>query len=153
MSVTLNNTEPIDQHDLTFDNLLSNLQGNILKGHGRDYTANIFVEFNPAKLGEVRKWIHQFAAEHVTSAKKQLKENERFKRNGVPGGLFAGLYVTAKGYEFFQVPAAKRPSDSSFGKGMEQAALNDPPRTEWESTFRDLNIHVMFLLGDDDRPD
>jgi Dyp-type peroxidase family len=151
MAVNLNNPKPIDQNDLKFDSLLSNLQGNILKGHGRDYTANIFVEFDATKLSEVREWIHNFAAKCVTSAKVQLKENERFKRNGVPGGLFAGLYVTAKGYEYFQVPSGKRPSDSSFRNGMEAAALNDPPRSQWEPTFRGLNIHVMVLLGDDDK--
>ena len=34
-----------------------------------------------------------------------------FKRNHVSGGLFAGLYVTKKGYDYFQVLAVKRPSD------------------------------------------
>ena len=151
MAINLNNLKPIDQNDLKFDDLLSNLQGNILKGHGRDHTANIFVEFDAAKLADVREWIHEFAEEHVTSAKKQLKENERFKRHQVPGGLFAGLYVSAKGYELFQVPVGKRPSDPSFGQGMEQADLNDPPVAEWEPTFRDLNIHVMILLGHADK--
>jgi Dyp-type peroxidase family len=150
MSVNLNNTKPIDQNDLEFDALLSNLQGNILKGHGRDFTANIFVEFDATKLVEVRTWIHKFM-ESVTSAKKQLKENERFKRNGVRGGLFTGLYVTAKGYDYFQVPLGKRPSDPSFRNGMEQATLNDPPRANWEPAFRDLSIHVMVLLADDDK--
>ena len=151
MPVNLSNIEPIDQNDLTFDALLSNLQGNILKGHGRDHTANIFVEFDPAKLDEVREWIHDFAAERITSAKKQLKENERFKRNHVSGGLFVGLYVTAKGYEYFQVPLENRPLDPAFNIGMENASLQDPPQSDWEPTFRDLNIHVMLLLGDDDK--
>ena len=148
MATNLNNTKPIDQNDFKFDNLLSNLQGNILKGHGRDHTANIFVEFDPAQLAAAREWIHEFAEKHVTSAKKQLAENERYKRNQVSGGTFAGLYVTAAGYGYFQVPAAKRPSDPSFQLGMENAALEDPPRALWEPAFRDLNIHVMILLAD-----
>ena len=151
MPINLNNTTPIDQNDLKFDDLLSNLQGNILKGHGRDHTANIFVEFDGSKLPKVRAWIHDFAAERVTSAKKQLKENERFKRHGIPGGMFAGIYVTAKGYDYFQVPAAKRPADPSFRNGMENAALADPPPAEWEPAFRELNIHIMVILGDDQK--
>ena len=151
MSISLDNAAPIDQNDLKFNDLLSNLQGNILKGHGRDHTANIFIEFDPAKRTQVREWIHRFADERVTSAKRQLKEIERFKRNHVPGGLFVGLYVTAKGYEYFEVPPAKRPDDSSFRNGMENASLQDPPRAQWEATFRELNIHVMILLGDDDK--
>lgn len=151
MSVNLNNTKPIDQNDLKFDDLLSNLQGNILKGHGRDHTANIFVEFDATKLADVREWIHEFAEERVTSAKKQLKENERFKRNKVPGDLFAGIYITAKGYDYFGVPVGKRPKDDSFKKGMELAALNDPPVKDWEGNFREITIHVMILLGDGDK--
>lgn len=151
MPTNLANTAPIDQNDLQFDALLSNLQGNILKGHGRDHTANIFVEFDPARLAEAREWIHLFTDEHVTSAKRQLKENERFKRNGVPGGLFAGVYVTALGCEFFKVAKGKKPGDASFQGGMEKAKLNDPLRAKWDAPFRELNIHLMILLGHDDK--
>ena len=151
MPIDLNNTKPIDQNDLKFNDLLSNLQGNILKGHGRDHTANIFVEFDPAKLPQVREWIHAFADKHVTSAKKQAKENERFKRNKVSGGIFSGLYVSAKGYDYFGVAAGQQPKDLSFRNGMEKAALNDPPAIDWEANFREITIHIMILLGDDDK--
>ena len=151
MSTNLNNADPIDQNDFKFDELLSNLQGNILKGHGRNHTANIFVEFDPAKLADVREWVHEFVDNHVTSAKKQLAENERYKRNQVSGGTFAGLYISAAGYKYFKVPTAKRPSDVSFQGGMENATLEDPPRVDWEPAFRDLNIHVMILLADADK--
>ena len=151
MSIDLKTQSHIDQNDLKFDDLLSSLQGNILKGHGRDHTANIFVQFDPKKLEQVRAWIHDFADQRVTSAKRQLKEIEIFKRNKVPGGLFVGLYVTAKGCEYFKVSAEKLPEDTSFRNGMEKAELNDPPKEEWEETFKKLDIHVMILLGDDDK--
>lgn len=151
MPIALKNTKPIDQNDFQFDPLLSQLQGNILKGHGRDHTANIFIEFDPAKLATVREWVHTFARERVTSAKRQLKENERFKRSRVSGGLFVGLYISAKGYEYFHVDDAKRPKDESFRKGMEAAPLNDPPVAQWEANFREITIHAMILLGDDDK--
>ena len=144
------NTEPIDQNDLKYNALLSNLQGNILKGHGRDHTANIFVQFHPEQLEKAKDWIHDFA-EKVTTAKVQLKETERFKRNRISGGIFKGLYVTAKGYEYFGTPDAKRPADASFRDGMENAKLKDPLKNEWEPTFRELEIHIMILLGDDDK--
>lgn len=150
MPINLANTAPIDQNDFKFDALLSNLQGNILKGHGRDHTANIFVEFSAAKKAEVREWLHAFA-DDVTSTKKQLKENERFKRNNVPGEIFRGIYISAKGYSYFDVPVAKQPKDPSFRNGMEKAGLNDPPVSAWEANFREINIHVMILLGDDDK--
>ncbi len=144
------NTEPIDQNDLEYNALLSNLQGNILKGHGRDHTANIFVQFHPEQLDKAKDWIHDFA-EKVTTAKVQLKENERFKRNRISGGIFKGLYVTAKGYDYFGTLDEKRPADASFRGGMENAELKDPKKEEWEPTFRELEIHIMILLGDDDK--
>ena len=37
---------PVDQNDPIYDSLFSNLQGNILKQHGRSYTTNIFLKFD-----------------------------------------------------------------------------------------------------------
>lgn len=143
----------IDQNDTANDELLGAIQGNILKGHGRDRTANIFLEFHPDRIGQARAWIAQFAHTTVTSAKEQLAQTERFKRHKVPGGLFAGLYISAAGYDFLGVPETLRPDtlDSPFGRGMREAQLNDPPVDKWEPTFRALTIHVMVLLGHDDK--
>jgi deferrochelatase/peroxidase EfeB len=44
MALTLNETA-IDYRDPKFDKMLSNLQGNILKGHGRNHTTHIFIKF------------------------------------------------------------------------------------------------------------
>ena len=51
--------------------LLVNLQGNILKGHGRHHTSNLFIAFNPGKKPEAKKFIAQVGAD-VTSALDQL---------------------------------------------------------------------------------
>lgn len=150
-STPLNNTVPIDQHDLKFDALLANLQGNILKSHGRDHTAHIFVEFHPTQRTAARAWIREFGGNDVTSAKKQLREIERFKQHGVPGELFVGLYLSAAGLTYFNVDNGQFPADPSFQRGMENAGLNDPARDTWESTFKDLEIHALILLADDDK--
>jgi len=144
---------PIDQNDTVNDALLSALQGNILKGHGRDRTANIFLEFHPDQIKAARIWIAEFADTMVTSAKEQLAQNERFKRHKVSGGLFAGLYISAAGYQFLQVAPELQPdvADSSFGRGMRHADLNDPEIDCWEPTFGKLQIHVMVLLAHDEK--
>ena len=36
---------PINWTDPAFSKVLANLQGNILKGHGRDHTRNLFLSF------------------------------------------------------------------------------------------------------------
>jgi hypothetical protein len=43
--ITLKNKKPVDINDLSYDELFENLQGIILKGHGRNFTAHIFVRF------------------------------------------------------------------------------------------------------------
>lgn len=145
----------IDQNHPQHDALLSQLQGNILKGHGRDHTANIFLEFHDSQQDEVRVWLADFSSAMVTTAKQQLAENERFKRHQVPGGLFAGIYLAAAGYEYLAVPDEQWPVDNAdtFARGMNDAqiTLNDTVPAEWDPTFQDINIHAMVLLAHDDK--
>jgi Dyp-type peroxidase family len=141
----------IDQNDVAHDSLLSSIQGNILKGHGRDYTANIFIEFHPDQIGKATAWVNKFAEEKVTSAKKQLAETARFKRHKIPGGLFAGLYLSWAGYRYFNIAERPEEENSSFALGMRGADLKDPLPATWDPVFRDLSIHAMVLLAHDDK--
>ncbi len=138
----------IDVRNLSFDRFLSNLQGNILKGHGRDNTVNIFMKFDPAKKPLVKTWLKTFASKKLTSCKEQLRQRELFKRNSTPGGLFSALYITAKGYDFLGLPTAPF-ADPSFKTGMKSGTLADPPVAEWEGGFQQ-EIHLMLLLAHDD---
>lgn len=114
----LNNTEPIDPRDLRYDKFLAGLQGNILKGHGRDNTVHMLVSFKQNKAAEVKKWIGDFAAHKVTSFKEQLRQREIFKRNKIAGGLFAGLYFTARFYtDFGFVDKDLTPGNTDFEDG------------------------------------
>lgn len=145
--INLNQTA-IDVRDLNFDKFLSNLQGNILKGHGRDNTVHIFSRFKPGKIAEVKAWLQNFTKQNVTSCKEQLRQRELFKRNGTPGSLFAGLYLTAKCYEYLGLPTAPF-GDPSFKAGMKNADLDDPPVASWEPGYQQ-DVHAMILLADDD---
>lgn len=42
MPINLSNTAPVSASDPALAALLQNLQGNILKGHGRDHTVHLF---------------------------------------------------------------------------------------------------------------
>lgn len=146
------NQKAIDARDLKFNDLFLNLQGNILKGHGRNHTTNIFVKFTTGKTAETKQWLRDFGENTVTSCKTQLRETERFQRNKVPGGMFFSIYLSAKDYEYLEKSAINpnplsKFSDQSFVQGMKNAQLHDPSVTDWEEAFRG-KIHAMILIAD-----
>lgn len=134
----------IDYRDLGFDKFLSNLQGNILKGHGRNDTVHIIVKFKDDKKTEAKKWIASFANEKVTSFKEQLRQRELFKRNKAKDGLFAGIYFTKSFYQYLGLDISK--FESSFQNGMKAAHLSDPLIKDWQEEYRG-DIHAMILLA------
>jgi Dyp-type peroxidase family len=142
-------SSPVDQNDFEYNALFSDLQGNILKQHGRNHTANIFVKFDANRKTKAQEWINQFA-ERITSCKIQLRETEIYKRNNVSGGTFYNFFLSADGYRFFGQETGGF-KDQSFLDGMKnsQDKLKDPSKDKWEKGFRDP-IHAMILVADTD---
>lgn len=132
--------------------LLQALQGNILKGHGRKHTANIFFKLDPAKPVPSRRALRELANFHLTSAHQQLVQTQAFKDHGVSGGGFAHLALTAKGYQALGAAAAA-PADADFQGGMRSAAsvgaLADPPVNQWEAPFQQ-EIHGLLLAAEEE---
>jgi Dyp-type peroxidase family len=140
--------------------LLPHMQGNILKGHGRDHTMHIFLQFEPSKRGQVINWIAGLVPDTITSAEKQLAERAAYKTNGTPGGIFASFYLSAKGYDALGINTMpnsagfSKPLDRSFRAGMRNPlilqALNDnlSPESTWERGYLN-DIHAMLLLAHD----
>ncbi|HEX9926932.1 MAG TPA: Dyp-type peroxidase [Pyrinomonadaceae bacterium] len=144
--------------------LLANLQGNILKGHGRDHTVHIFVKFKPQNVRTLRKKLIALANDYVVSALQQQIEREQFKKHKIPGALFGNLFLTANGYRALgftpaQMANAFTEANTAFGtqsnflEGMQAHGdeLNDPPLAEWEEGYQAGAIDAMILLADDDR--
>ena len=162
MTVDLSNTAPIDPGDPQFAPMLQNLQGNILKGHGRNFTVHIFLELE-IEANNVRPALTALAGQYVTSAAQQLSDTDQFKNFGIPGGLFGSLFLTKRGYAKLgftdaQIATAfpEKPGDfgtlSNFADGMAAgiADLNDPPETAWDAGYQGGRIDAMLLLADDD---
>jgi deferrochelatase/peroxidase EfeB len=136
----------IEATDPRWANIYKNMQGNILKGHGRDHATMIFLNFQQKDRTPSRKALKKFAEHHVTSFYKQLWERERYKRNKVPGDIFGSLFITQKGYEYLHEEPLL--DDKAFVAGMKaRTKLNDPPVTRGSGYSR--TIHVMLLLADD----
>lgn len=140
---------------LDLDNqILDDLQGNILKGHGREHSVHLFLMLHndPDAARRAAKWIAEtFAVDYITSARKQLSEAEDFRRSGGSGGLFANFFLSGKGYARLGLHPPTDPPDLKFWKGMQKSAgeLKDPPPTEWEAEYQG-EIHASILLAHDD---
>jgi Dyp-type peroxidase family len=146
-------TKPIKDEALPDLRLaLTNLQGNILSGHGRDRTGHIFLRFKSDQQLGVKQWIQRLA-ELVTSAQQQLEEVKQYRQYGIPGRLFMSFFLSASGYEYLGLDPANNSGfdDEAFLHGMKAAQyrLNDPPREVWEEGYKN-DIHAMVLLADDD---
>lgn len=140
---------------------LDDLQGNILKGHGRDHTLSVFFHFNAGQQVKAKAWLASFTKQFVPSANKQLADTQLFKDEGLPGGIFTNVFLTHKCYTYLGIPENKIPTDAKFRAGMAasnndpstpipglNSSLNDPPVSDWEAGFGGL-IHVMVLIADD----
>lgn len=160
------NVGPID-FDPNFDEMLKDIQGNILKDHGRDFAVHIFLQFNEGKENDVMQWIRKFE-QYVTSAMRQQEDTQhrtegrdRLKREGkkvldINPGLddrpFVNFFISAQGYEYLKQGTPPEQKGDSFKTGMKQAGqhLEDPDSKKWENGYRNT-IHAMLLIANDDR--
>jgi Dyp-type peroxidase family len=125
--------------------MLHDLQGNILKGYGREATSNLFLRFDPNQAARARTFLAAFAP-FVTSALEQLIATDRYKENGASGGDFYGLFLSATGYAALDEQDCM-PLGAAFQDGMKQRpALGDPGLAEWDLAFRG-DIHAMILVA------
>lgn len=126
--------------------MLRSLQGNILKGHGRPATINLFFHFAPAKKHTMRAAIREIANYHATSAYQQLLETAEFQATGQSGNPFVSIFLSAKGYAALGIAAAQTPGDPGFTAGMKAAVLGDTAVGTWDAGFQG-QIDGMILVG------
>lgn len=114
----------IKRDDPAYQPLFKDLQGNILKGHGRNYVRLIFLQFkhdSEQDREKVKEWIKKVIAPRLTSAQKQFEHIKEHKTR--PTGK---LNLSA--------PAAKRdPGFMMFlltAKGYQEALGITPPKPE-----------------------
>jgi hypothetical protein len=90
-SFDLNNKSPIDEDDLKVQALSGPLQGDILKGHGREFSVHIFFSFRD-DIPAVRRQLAELTRQYAASALRQYHEARKFKASATPGGLFGNLF-------------------------------------------------------------
>lgn len=161
MPIDLNReSTPVNPEDAKYLTMLANLQGGILKSHGRFFAAHVFLTF-AADASKVRRWLSTFTARYVTSALRQHYETKEYRVNRISGRLFGGIYLSAAGYKnlgcedldkFVEEESPKTQTGICFKDGMAnfEFELGDKPRSDWEANFRDNQIDALILLADDD---
>ncbi len=133
--------------------MLANLQGNILKGHGRNRTATIFVRIKRGKSTQARAFFKKYAAQKVMSAADQLTAAAIFRKNpnsrdALVTRAFVTIVLSNSGYAALKVAPASTPADAAFVAGLKARGplLNDPPKDNWHVGYRG-DLHAMILIG------
>jgi Dyp-type peroxidase family len=148
----------LDNHDLITDGdpdyapILSDLQPNILTGHGRDNACFFLLQLaGGADASKQAAALVQALLQHLDFPSELDVRAQRRRRPGKAAkpadGPVAVLLFTASGYAKLGVAA---PSDSAFQAGMaaRAAALNDPSPTSWDPRYR--GIDALLLVAFDD---
>jgi Dyp-type peroxidase family len=165
--------EPIRWNDWTKDgdllSLLADLQANILKGHGRDHTKNIFLSFDGMAQAAIAALLRDLSFV-TTSALEQLREAEAFSAAKVSGGTVICVMLSAGGYSKLGIAGSNIPGDHAFRAGMKARGqleamtfstipgkfppINDPERQNWEKGEAwdpdKAAPDAMVLVADDD---
>jgi deferrochelatase/peroxidase EfeB len=134
--------------DATVRRLLSGMQANIVKGHGREHTRNLFWSFQGADPNDLRAVVRRIGR-NMPSALDQLQAAERFKETGVSGGPVLCFFLRPGGYAVLQAEAAA-PDAADFAQGMQVrgSSINDPAVAQWDATFQQPIDAMLLAAGD-----
>jgi deferrochelatase/peroxidase EfeB len=127
--------------------MLNDLQGNILKGHGRNYTQNLFFTLKPDKTNEGKSFLKTLA-QNVKSAHQQLIDAQEYRTTKKDAGVFLSIFLSAAGYRALGIVEDKIPENAAFRSGMkaQKDKLSDPDIEDWDQAFQE-EIHGMILIG------
>ena len=156
----------LDLNDPEAENFLANLQGNILKPHGRAHITLLQLHFQPGddSISAARSWLAEFAEQpedpekdplHVTSTKQQLIDARAHRLNPEVQRLFCMLAISADGYKrlagyekyHYDLPAEAIPADVGFRLGMKNSLGWSNITDKWEESY---GLHAMVILAHDD---
>lgn len=144
----------IDPDDPRNERLLSEVQGNILKGHGRQHSLHFHLRFT-SDASEVRSWLRQFADDYVTSARQQHQDAQAYRQGIASDRMFVNLMFSASGYRALGVEEGSIPGDPRFRLGMGhddvRAWLHDPPGEEWEQPYQG-RIDALVIVANASDP-
>lgn len=138
---------PFDEFE--YESLLDEIQGNILKSHGRNHAVHLFLKFT-CNAEAAKQWIGNFTHKYVTSALAQAEQAKRYRQYG-ESNLFGNFFLTRAGYMYLGYDYDQLPNENPFRQGMKdgniQNELGDDVQ-QWEEGFKQ-EIHALVLLASD----
>ncbi|WP_375496619.1 Dyp-type peroxidase [uncultured Nostoc sp.] len=138
--------------DFEHEPLLDEIQGNILKSHGRNHAVYLFLKFE-GDIEAAKQWIGSFTYRYVTSALEQAEQGKLYRqKKDVPGKLFANFFLTKAGYIHLGYTYQNLPNEDAFQKGMKHGDMQNQlgdDSNQWEDGFKNNEIHALILLAAD----
>ena len=156
--MTISLRKPLRKGSSEADEFLKRLQGNILRAHGRNHAAHLFISFGSPTdetsladcVRRAREWIrNQIDGGHITSAWDE-------EGNTSHVGKFRTLALSSQGYALL---GEQRPRDGAFRDGMRDRGdkLNDAKPTTWETAYQyedhGKHVHALYILADSSADD
>jgi Dyp-type peroxidase family len=125
----------------------ADLQGNVLKSHGRNFAAHIFLTFKAGKKSEARAWKNSLK-ERLTTTQEQFDAAKQFRETGQDGGMVMFCLLSGPGYAYFDKGGIKEKSAAFkvFHGGMDHTALGDKPE-HLDPNFPE-HCHMLIIAAD-----
>ena len=151
------NKKALDWENISKDEheMLRDLQGNILKGHGRSHAEHIFLRFDPTAVGAVKEFLRGLASS-ITPALEQIKDATTLRQiptddpaaRAISDKIFIGVALSSSGYIALGIGLDQTPDSPEFRLGMKARAqaLGDPLVESWDEVFSQ-DLHAMVLLA------
>lgn len=139
---------PFDEFE--YETLLDEIQGNILKSHGRNHAVHLFLKFT-CDQEVAKQWIGNFTHKYVTSALAQAEQAKQHRQYKGEGKIFGNFFLTPAGYMYLGYDYARLPKEDSFRLGMKDANIQNElgdDVQQWEKGFQN-EIHALVLLAAD----
>ncbi len=147
------------------------LQANIIKHHGREHAAHLFLKFNKQAAKAIRQWIGTLA---ITDAETQLDDtrlynllkesearndhsldaDEQSKLNSLTKKSILCMYFTASGLKQLGFEKELAGMDEAFVAGMKarRQILSDNGPDKWDFSIKDTqDLGAMLLIANSDK--
>jgi Dyp-type peroxidase family len=153
----------VNSNDKNWQDTLKNMQGNIVKHHGREHAYHIFFQFDASKKSEIKNWIKHLS---LTDGLTQLNDTEKFKKlmlkkerneadeialKELKNKFLQFFFLSKKGYEILGLDNDQL-NDDAFQQGMQarKDLLKDTDVQDWDLlTGTKENIHAMLIIACD----